>query len=753
MYIYKYDMSYNVNLVPNVAPAGTVMQYASPIGATDPSGWVICDGVARSNASGFYNNILTSRISNVANANTTILSAPINQVPGSLPQNASIVKTIISSDGQIIIAKPSGQTYSFYSNNSGTSWSKINITGGSNGLVMSNDASIIAYSNDTAPGIYISTNSGSTFSLVNIYGKNFYPSNNANNIGMSGSGNLICAVTGGVSASAYVSTDTGNTWTNVFNVDSSTYFALACISNNGNMIIIPTISGSANNVFYMSTNNGNTWSSSSSYGVSIIQWGYNAIGMSSNAQYILAGSNSNTVVFLSSSSGKNWTNVSGPTYGSISTSNSLYESISMTSSGNIMSLINYQQTKMYASSNFGRWWIDVTPSGWTNAHLGCQVSISLNTNIAVACTGGADYFYSTNYGFNWTAITSPSLPNYFPLSSNWGNAGTSGSGNPVAVSQNGQIMAAVSKSTGGVYVSIDTGNNWINYKNGSISNSTSTGMTCVSMNSSGSTMVTTFNNFVHISTNTGVFWTQMTCPISINNPYNSIGISGDGTKIIVVGNGNPDGNAYFTTNSGNNWISISARGGISTYFPNTCAINQTGNLMVLCRQDGGSNALFISSNSGNSWVNAVRTGIIISVGISNSGANIIYSNVYTSQTGTWLSTNYGKNFTNVFSNGNACSMSGDGTIMVVAFYGGTISLSTNSGNSWSTIASNLGNKNWDAVQLSNDGTKLLAAVYGESIYVSNTAFSSSTYFSSFTPMNIANTTSTDGTTLKYIMKY
>jgi hypothetical protein len=53
-------MSYNVNLVPNIAAVGTVRQYAfPPLGATDPNGWVICDGNLRSNETGTYNNLIS----------------------------------------------------------------------------------------------------------------------------------------------------------------------------------------------------------------------------------------------------------------------------------------------------------------------------------------------------------------------------------------------------------------------------------------------------------------------------------------------------------------------------------------------------------------------------------------------------------------------------------------------------------------------------------------------------------------------
>ena len=62
-------MSYNINSIPNIAPRGTVMQYASPIGVTDPSGWVICDGISRSNAAGIYNNLINAGF--IYNGSTT----------------------------------------------------------------------------------------------------------------------------------------------------------------------------------------------------------------------------------------------------------------------------------------------------------------------------------------------------------------------------------------------------------------------------------------------------------------------------------------------------------------------------------------------------------------------------------------------------------------------------------------------------------------------------------------------------------
>ena len=52
-------MSYTINGTNANYPTGTFLPYG---GTIDPSGWVICDGVARSNSDGRYNNLLTMSI-------------------------------------------------------------------------------------------------------------------------------------------------------------------------------------------------------------------------------------------------------------------------------------------------------------------------------------------------------------------------------------------------------------------------------------------------------------------------------------------------------------------------------------------------------------------------------------------------------------------------------------------------------------------------------------------------------------------
>uniref|UniRef100_A0A6C0JMZ6 Uncharacterized protein n=1 Tax=viral metagenome TaxID=1070528 RepID=A0A6C0JMZ6_9ZZZZ len=65
---------------------------------------------------------------------------------------------------------------------------------------------------------------------------------------------------------------------------------------------------------------------------------------------------------------------------------------------------------------------------------------------------------------------------------------------------------------------------------------------------------------------------------------------------------------------------------------------------------------------------------------------------------------------------------------------------------------NLENQAWSNIALSNDGTKMLMSTVS-SLYVSNTAFSSSDYYANFKPFNLPSSTTVDGTTLNYIVKY
>jgi len=392
------------------------------------------------------------------------------------------------------------------------------------------------------------------------------------------------------------------------------------------------------------------------------------------------------------------------------------------------------------------------PSGWVICNGQARSNASgIYTNILTSQLVNVPNANNTILNAPLNKVNSVTSP------ATWGNAFWAGIGNyPIACSNNGQVMAAVSVSYGGVYISTNSGNNWTNYNAGSISGSTSS--SSVSMNSTGSTMIATcnVNAYLHMSTNGGITWYQTSCPAcptgSYTTSYDSISMSLDGKAIIVTKQ--TTNTVYYTTNSGNYWTLFnSAESGYAqtSYNTGTCAVSPNGNVFALNLIGHG---LYVSSNSGSYWSRfQVGLGSLQCISLSNNGSKIVY---VLSGNNIWLSTNYGQFFYNIYTNtANAnCSISGDGTIIAISFYQtNNISVSTNSGNNWTNIASSLGTKNWDAIVLSNDGSKLIAGEYNGGLYVSNTAFSSSTFYSTFTPMNIAPVTSIDGSTLNWIYKY
>jgi hypothetical protein len=743
-------MSYNVNLVPNIAPAGTVMQYASPIGVTDPSGWVICDGLSRSNDSGFYTNLLTSQLANVANANTTILNAPLNPT-GFLPQ-ASGSRNAISANGQVIAIRVyQGSLY--ISRNGGISWSVYssgNYSGGIWGIAVSGSGSNMAWTNG-GTAIVISTDYGFTTKTVSI---GFSESGAVPNVVMSGDGTKIIAH---FNSSLYLSTNSGNNFTLVSNTGFATgYQSIAC-SYDGNVFVAAVFTGSN---IVISTNTGASWSTVAVGGSNYM----NAIGISLNGQFMVTGARTGTGsnLYVSSSTGTYWTNVSSSTYGNIPAASKLWTAASVSSTGQYMIIGNGTDTIMYVSSNYGNWWTfpTVPPASMSFPDMYCQISMSQSSTAIYSFSFLAPIYISTNYGYNWSELSKPStLLSFMPITTTgFGNNSGNGNGysNGGVISHTGQIMATYGNITyPGVFLSTNSGNSFSRTWGGSLG--TQYGITAMAMTPDGNTMVAAYNGSVHISTNYGNFWRVTTAP---SYTYHGITISGNG-KVIGACQRNNTGNVALSTDGGNTFIYYQGVNGLATGNSGSqvVATNTTGSV-ILMGNGGGSgaaNGLYLSVNSGATWVKQSVSGGTQHFGgiaVSNDGLKLLGAD---GQSGNLsVSTNSGTTWINVSPAGNVsyygAAMSGDGTIMM-ATANNTIWMSTNTGKNWLNLANYTIVPAVNAIYLSNDGTKLFASANNGALYVSNQAFSSSTYFSSFTPMNIANTTTIDGTTLKYIMKY
>jgi hypothetical protein len=130
----------------------------------------------------------------------------------------------------------------------------------------------------------------------------------------------------------------------------------------------------------------------------------------------------------------------------------------------------------------------------------------------------------------------------------------------------------------------------------------------------------------------------------------------------------------------------------------------------------GSGNPALSIDSGNTWITDIPdTSDGSTIAISANGTKMVaifetgYVSVSTNSGLTWTQTSlpawYG-----------SCASSADGTKLVVALWGDSIYTSTNSGISW--LTNNAANNNWISVASSSDGTKLAAAADYDQIYTS-----------------------------------
>jgi hypothetical protein len=85
-------MSYNFNSIASVPPTGAVAPY---VGATDPSGWVICDGISRNNASGQYNNLINAGLVYVGSTTVPNTTYTPPQISNTTSTDGTIVYYII----------------------------------------------------------------------------------------------------------------------------------------------------------------------------------------------------------------------------------------------------------------------------------------------------------------------------------------------------------------------------------------------------------------------------------------------------------------------------------------------------------------------------------------------------------------------------------------------------------------------------------------------------------------------------------
>jgi microcystin-dependent protein len=214
-------MSFNINGVPIVENVGTLGLFS---GVTDPSGWLICDGAARDNTTGVYNNLYkqaTGKNYGYGPSWTNYgISSTITSVSGLIP--LTDVRSVAVSDVGTVVLADRGNMGLYISQNNGSTWAAIS----SASLpaisfscvdISADGTKIVAAANVVGQGLFLSTNTGSTW--TQLYTQNGLPTdlvsmdNGSNKVAISNDGTKIAvAYTNGY---VYYSSTSGTSFKSV----------------------------------------------------------------------------------------------------------------------------------------------------------------------------------------------------------------------------------------------------------------------------------------------------------------------------------------------------------------------------------------------------------------------------------------------------------------------------------------------------------------------------------------------------------
>ena len=224
-------------------------------------------------------------------------------------------------------------------------------------------------------------------------------------------------------------------------------------------------------------------------------------------------------------------------------------------------------------------------------------------------------------------------------------------------------------SNGGVHLSIDNGDNWVEMNNGW------PGATVTALAIKGNYVYAGMGSGlgVYLSTNNGNSWTALNTGMSTELTTGVGAILITDTTIFA---GCTNYGVYLSTNNGNSW---------------TAHLDVELDVRALARRDSnifaaGWGGIYLSTNNGNSWTEIDSTLAdweIFSLAISG---NNIFVGTYD---GVYLSSDNGSNW-HAVNNGIPATYSVNGIVIsgnkvFAGNYGGGVYLSTNNGNSWTTV--------------------------------------------------------------------
>jgi len=432
------------------------------------------------------------------------------------------------------------------------------------------------------------------------------------------------------------------------------------------------------------------------------------IAMSPNGAVLIAGN----TPYISSNYGVTWTQIGSAVQG-------MYSGC-LSSNGSVI-YIGGGQTSSYVSSNTGSSWtlINFGSVGTTNGIM--QMLCSSNGAIVMALTQSVAPLISTNSGSTWSLMTSSGL------------TGTSSTGS-AAMTPDGATILMIGGGSGYSVISSNSGSTWTTLSNAGA------GLSAVYISSNASLAVVAggSNAIIKVATgspvNSNSTWTSVGYP----NPWNFLSGSWDGNYLSASFSGLAV-NVWTSSNRGITWGQTNS----SVPPPNAgynfygCIASYDGTIVTTFLNTVSS--FSISSNSGVNWTTPTLPANYLRYGGIGTGANnyAVSANglyyAYTDQSARFfLSSNGGASVTEISAItgqvGNyQFQISSNGSTILAPKNPGMF-LSTNSGSTWTTIASTL--SNWSGGNaISSNGLYIIASA-SSNVYLSSNTGSTFTQVSS-----------------------
>lgn len=570
-------------------------------------------------------------------------------------------------DEFIYISSNYGQTWNVKLNDITRNWTSVSINSAGNYMIATSSGN--ANSSIDTGYIFISNDFGNTWSYANWQ-----------SISCNLEGDLVIAAI--KNSYLYMSVNSGVTWNPI---TSSGLYNWSCVCHskkkyNNNYIICATV---YNGYIYISYDSGVSWNISNS-----IRYWVN-IKISENGQYIIA-AETNGYLYFSKDLGSNWTTIT-------QNGNQKWTGLDISFDGKVIYATVYGD-KIYSSIDFGETWSN---NNWS------QSIISANALLNISIVYGGYIYKSENISNNWNTriITSFDGINN-NKNRNWKYiSGVSDLSTMFAIEYNGNVW----KST-------DFGETWISLKGIGTDN-----WSCIScqFKNTGNIVVglTLEEGGIYISNDSGLNWLYKLNDIP--HKWKNISINYDGSIISAIAT---DDYIYVSNDMGVSWTTNYKWKSVSTNKIN-------GNYVVSLVENG---YLYLSTNSGKDWIKANTLNVnaiprnwrssYISDDGSKISAVVFGGNI-------WQSFDYGNNWVdnNITQNWSFISGYNNGNNQIAGVYNGNIFNYDN--NQWSDISSQpdgfnglLSNKKWIDGCADANGNNIYIMIEDGQIYKSTNKY-------------------------------